>query len=94
MDSCHIPSSSGCAEQLTDTQTTLKGFVPDACHSFKQTLQQTEEREREKTEADRGNAVNHMGDQIGCKVTTPSMRWFSTKGNGAWGLVSQKAIYS
>lgn len=37
-----------------------------------------------------GNAVSHSWEQIGLKVTTPSMRWFSTEGNGAWVLSHKK----
>ncbi len=44
------------------------------------------ERKREK----RGSAVSQSWEQIGLKVTTPSMRWFSTEGNGAWVLSHKK----
>ena len=38
----------------------------------------------------RGSAVSQSWEQIGLKVTTPSMRWFSTEGNGAWVLSHKK----
>lgn len=35
-------------------------------------------------------SVSQSWEQIGLKVTTPSMRWFSTEGNGAWVLSHKK----
>ena len=39
--------------------------------------------------AEGGGAVSQSWEEIGLEVTTPSMRWFSTEGNGAW-VVSHK----
>lgn len=44
---------------------------------------ETDKKERE-------NAVTQSWEQIGLKVTTPSMRWFFTEGNGAWVLSHKK----
>lgn len=53
-----------------------------------------EQRQTEKgREIERGSAVSQSQERKkknAPKVTTPSMRWFSTEGNGAWGLSHKK----
>lgn len=54
-----------------------------------------EQRQTEKgREIERGSAVSQSREREkkknAPKVTTPSMRWFSTEGNGAWGLSHKK----
>lgn len=47
-------------------------------------------RRKAEIKTERGNAVSQRWEHITLKVTTPSIRWFSTEGNGAQGLSHKK----
>lgn len=91
---------------LTDRQTTMRSAVREidwksemlagavwskqtAEQRWKMEIEAQRQTERGR-ETERGDAVSQSWEQIGLKVTTPSMRWFSTEGNGAWGLSRKK----